>query len=781
MPSTTLRLVFVGLLAAVVLLVGWPWLFAPDERPLTVPGAETGAAASAELDGPAAATPPAATADAATDRAPVPSATLLANATGSLLVKVVWGDDQQPAADVEVEVYRSGADALFEQPHGRSGASGSVLFPEVAPGKVYPQVARASHDSFEPATIVAGQRTEVTLVVKMGMNAKGRVVDEAGAPVAAAEIVISAWSGGQTLTLAESAADGTFSLRAVPTHCHIGARKGGYLPSSLRQFTASEGAEVEFVIVLFRGGGSIAGTVLDPQGRPIAGAAVRVGDDQQRNHRLPDGATAMGPQAELVRTDAAGRFVFASVVPGKVLIAARAQGLAPWRDEIEVAAGRPESVIIHLQLGVTVFGTVHDAAGAPLAKVDVEAGEWSELGRRGQRSAADGTFRLEGLATGPLRMRASHDTLGKCEETLQLTAGEQRRWDPVLSIGLQLLGKVVDADGKPIAEVMVEGSLEGGTPEASWWGMENTDEAGRFTMKNCLPGHTVQLSFRRKSSFPELVVNGVVPGPDERVVTLPKEAWVYIQGTVLGPDDRVLPNVHVSPRQRNGNNSPAETADGKTGAFRYGPYPPGTYSLHLAADGYPAIRLPDRTLGPDEVWDLGTLHFQRGGTLAVQLVGEAAVVPTELTLRVLDPDGSYVDHCKVKAGSGRTGPLVPGNYLLRVSGGPIASRLQPFEIRVDRETRIDVAVQSGSLATVDCILPEGTTRAREVQIVVRDAAQNVVWRGSTWSTHERPATTLALLPGEYQVEATAEMLRAAATLVVTAAGPSKVTLALRQP
>lgn len=74
----------------------------------------------------------------------------------------------------------------------------------------------------------------------------------------------------------------------------------------------------------------------------------------------------MAPQCEYVRTDERGRFLFASVVPGSLPVAARAQGQAPWQGTVDVVAGRPEELTIRLQRGVTLFGTARDEAGLTL-------------------------------------------------------------------------------------------------------------------------------------------------------------------------------------------------------------------------------------------------------------------------------------------------------------------------------------------------------------------------------------------------------------------------------
>src|SRR5262245_30389160 len=494
MASTATRLVLVLCLIAALLLACWPWLFAPESSPADASPtrADSASTATSPIDrevNPAATTE----ASSAMVEREVAPATRTAE-TGSLLVKVVWGDDKKPAEGVDVEVYRSGADSLFDEPRGRSDATGSVLFAELAPGNVYPSVDRAGHGDHVKVAIVAGQRSEVTLEVKMGMNAKGRVVDGGGVAVAGADIMVSGWGGGNTLMLGQSAADGTFELHAVATHCHISARKKGFVPSSMRQFTAADGATVDFTIVLTGTGAALEGVVLDQRDRPIAGAVVKAGEREQKNHKLPDGATAMAPQCEQLRTDEAGRFRFASVVPGKVPVSACARGLAPWHEDVEVRAGSRESLTIRLQPGVTLFGKVSDGAGHPLAKVEIQGGDWDKLGHRSASSAEDGTYRLEGLAVGTLKMQASHDTYGSITESFDFVAGEKRRWDPLLSAGLQLCGKVLDVDGKPVKGVMVEAMLERRKDDDRWHGVENTDAEGRFTLNNCKQAQTIRIS-----------------------------------------------------------------------------------------------------------------------------------------------------------------------------------------------------------------------------------------------------------------------------------------------
>src|SRR5262249_50824753 len=151
------------------------------------------------------------------------------------------------------------------------------------PGRAYAHALRGETGGdaeWADVTIVAGKEVEATLTLGPGMNVSGAVVDAHDLPVEGAEIVVADWGGGGGFPLGHSAAAGSFRLRAVGTHTHIGARAPGFEPSPMRQFTASAGAETTLRIVLAAGGAELMGIVLGPLDTALAGALVRIGDDE---------------------------------------------------------------------------------------------------------------------------------------------------------------------------------------------------------------------------------------------------------------------------------------------------------------------------------------------------------------------------------------------------------------------------------------------------------------------------------------------------------------------
>jgi RNA polymerase sigma-70 factor (ECF subfamily) len=702
-------------------------------------------------------------------------AATIAPTTGSFLVHVVWGDDKKPAPGVLVSLYRDGVDSLFEEPRSTSDEQGVIRFTEVKPGRVYTLVQRGNADLGEPIQIVAGKETEATVEVPIGMDCRGLVVDGKDRPIADAEVLVAPWAGGEALLLARTDSDGTFKLRAVATHCHIGARAHGYAASPLRQFTAGKGATVEFRIVLSEPSVDLRGVVLDPSNRLVTDAVVEAGRNQNTLERSTDGTVAKPPMPARVRTDAEGRFAFHNLPSGSIPLAVRARDLSPWSQPVELRIGEPKTITVRLEPGVTLVGTVSEAAGAKAAMATINIGEWSDLGYRSVRCDANGNFRIEGLASGEFKVRAEGQGGSKAETTLHANSGETVRWDPVLSSGVMVRGLVLDAEDKPVKSAEIEATLEHGNVDPGWFGNEGTDVSGRFVLKNCVAGEPLRITVSRKSSFPELVLQHVIPGDEGLVIRLPREAWVYIQGKVLDPEDKALPNVHVSPGMKGGNGSPAETADPSTGAFRYGPYPPGEYQLYLRADGYPAILLPWRKLAPDDVWDVGTLRFQRGGSILVNILGD---VPDRCWFSIVDSTGARVEALDVKDGTGRAGPLVPGSYFVQVSGEHIACKLQPFEVRVGVEMRVDVQVQKGVAIEIECPLPGNAVGDGDgVQVVITDESGIVVMRGTAWSAEGAPKLSVCLLSGEYQIEASRDTLRGNGSITVAPdAEPAKLSV-----
>ena len=126
------------------------------------------------------------------------------------------------------------------------------------------------------------------------------------------------------------------------------------------------------VIVLYRGI-SVAGRVLNREGRPITGASVRLG-------RVPfDPARKTGPD---------GGFEFKNAPAGQNLLTIQATGYAPEVKSLRIS-NRLTTLEFRLGPGRTIRGQVFDSKGKPLAGASIATSLWDP------RQSLDGRYRTD--------------------------------------------------------------------------------------------------------------------------------------------------------------------------------------------------------------------------------------------------------------------------------------------------------------------------------------------------------------------------------------------------
>lgn len=147
-------------------------------------------------------------------------------------------------------------------------------------------------------------------------------------------------------------------------------------PDVVADLTLREGATLRFQVV-------------DPIGRPIAGARVR--------SRGPDDEDGES-------TDERGIVRVEDPEPGQWRVRVKATGWREARTEIDLAYGAAVEHTIVLTRGAAIEGVVLDEAGRPLAGVLVDANALDGKSRGTARTHAMGRFRIRGLAPGPHRL-----------------------------------------------------------------------------------------------------------------------------------------------------------------------------------------------------------------------------------------------------------------------------------------------------------------------------------------------------------------------------------------
>jgi len=763
----------------VAVLAGIAWLAFPSWRPVP-PIAASATGREAPLPAPAVSAAGIAHASPSTqdptqaDHELVVRDEVETTGTGAVLVRVHY-QGGAPAADVLVRVQLEQEDPLLAR-EAKTGADGEVRLDQVPPGSVLAYVPHDKSVRGIRGNVAAGDVTEFSLTLNQGLTVTGVVVDRRDRPIADAELVVEPLGFDFGMVVGRSQPDGSFHLRAMPADCLVGARKAGHQPSRMRMFRTGDGAEVSLRIVLEAGGGALTGIVLGPDERPVAGASIQIDTGERGFQRLPDGTMGGAQSLQTATSEPDGHFLFDSLPPGAQSIRVRAVDLAPWLDIANIEAGTTTRVIVRLTAGVTLVGTVRTSDGAPIEGADVRVGPVRDPHRRFASSAADGTFRFTGIGTESLPVHANHDKRGKAQTEIRGAPGETIRWDAVLSVGLRQRLRVIDQHGAPLPGVHVQAKHTGAGPV--WGAMAATDAEGRCALLDCPPDRAIHLTLQRNTVFPEKQLT-LTASTEELSIELAAPQWAYIEGRVLDPDDSPRANVHaaiVVP----GQSSPIETADPKTGRFRFGPFPAGSYGLRFTCDDLPTLRIPPHALAPNETLDLGTLHFAAGGTASVQLVSDASLPLPDTRCLIYDDDGTWLDSMPFANGAGRTPPLAAGRYQLQLALEGFGSKLVPIDIRAGSEARLDVPLQHGVSCEITFAAPMDLGE-NIIDVVVRDAAGAIVLRRGVWRREGRRALQTWLIPGAYVLTATCQDLRGNGTFAITFAEPKQIQIELCKP
>lgn len=302
---------------------------------------------------------------------------------------------------------------------------------------------------------------------------EGRVVGADGRGIAGARVVAS--QGGQR-NRAEVATDaeGRFLFDGVRGTADLAFAtfKGTRITSTDVPQLEGAGAGVE---LRFEGA---AGHVVDGDGQPIVRGIVlarRPGSDEVVANAPvgPDGAFAFfglesGPFILTYKTSVHGSEY--EVVDGGL-------DVEEWRTD----------VVLRLATGATIEGAAFGAAGAPAPGVWIRATVGSVL--TGAYTDQDGRFEIVGLVPGR-DYRLTVWSRGFVPETRTVVAGE-RGVRFVLEPGLTATGRVVYADGKPVANRPLIVRTEVGRELAAY---PVTDKEGRFEVSG-LPDERIAIEF----------------------------------------------------------------------------------------------------------------------------------------------------------------------------------------------------------------------------------------------------------------------------------------------
>jgi hypothetical protein len=515
--------------------------------------------------------------------------------------------------------------------------------------------------------------------------ASGRVVDRSGAPVVGATITPFLSGPGQPYRTREdlspkatAGADGRFLFPNLPAGAELGieVEHEGHAPALRESFVVQAGGVEDLGDVVLDAGMLLLGTVAGADGKPLAGAEVRL-TDLQRGQR---GAVGAAPLIAL--TDASGGYAFPHLALRQYQVEASGAGCAPVTLVLSLvlgnADGRWRQDFVLERADASMAGLVLDDQDRPVAGLALRISQRQRAQNTYRLQTAttgdDGRFLLPALAAGLYEVEVQSPAV-YLDQPLQLPADGAEHVVRVQS-ALSVAGRLRCAAATPPEDFRVHvrpdarsgAGLLGGAPmERSF---RATQPRGAFVVEGLRPGSyrfEVHAEGYAVTASSDVILGGGVPRAEV-------EIYLLRGGRVSGRLDPPEADARVELRDSDYDPSMSleatfptppvhdlVTRSGADGRFLLERVPPGDYTLSVRPAASPPLHVRDVRVADETETDLGALVLPRSGALAGRVSGPdgrpragvriAATSATHQEQTVTDAQGDF-----------RMAALPPGDY-----------------------------------------------------------------------------------------------------------------------
>lgn len=557
--------------------------------------------------------------------------------TGTLKVRVRW-EDGSPVSAGQVRPFQTGPFQYVYSMVVPLGPDGGFETPW-PPGN-WTLRAQAADGCVAPdqvAPVKVGETTEVEIVMPRTGVVRGVVVDEAGRHVAGAEVFVRMGGfppGPSREQYARSDADGRFEVPGLdlePVVLHVTHPE--HADTKVSATPAPPEGAPELTVRLTRGA-TLAGRVLDAQGRGVAGEQVNL---------IP-------PQsffdAVSVFTDAEGAFAFPGLAPGGYSLTTGpyeqgARGLS--RQGIAVGDSGVVTVdLVHPPAEGLLTGEVR-AAGQPVAGAEVTVQD-----DRGPEQAhhavtdEQGRFAVEGLQLG--RVQVSARTAAGQSGSASVTVGAGAPASVTVELGsAQVAGRVLDESGRPVsgAWISLEADEDGHTEWSRMRWQGNSSPDGTFLARGLRAGR-----LRVRVNRPEYAQYlgepfALAEGEARALGDLRLRRGAILAGTVR--DDSGVPIEDATIGVRDAQGRPvflfSMSTTGSDGRYSLRGLEPGSYRVAFEARGHAPAEVAVTLTAEGGTADA---TLTRGGAVVVRVEDEAGQPVAGARIFLYDARGQLV-------------------------------------------------------------------------------------------------------------------------------------------
>ncbi len=450
----------------------------------------------------------------------------------------------------------------------------------------------------------------VTLPVKRDDGPQrwsGRVVDAESRTAIANAFV---WAEGDPSRVVRTREDGTYTATFAPSR----AAAAGHLAATAGPVFALPPTE------------AVAGTVIDGEGRPVAGAAIRI------RPAVPD-RNRPWPEELPSRTTSRANGAFRLEAPPHRAYVVEASH-ARFAPTAVTVRDKPSAVAIVLLPGQSAFGRVTDAGASPIAGAEVRLTPATDVPRffrdeadedvRAAFTDGEGSFRFADLPRGPFALEVRAESFAPATRShVPIDAGKPTDLGVIkLEPGVVLAGVVVDAEGHPLAGAVVAVYPPGPAGVRAGFftrlaGEATSGSEGKFSIAGLRAGETVDVTARKSGYVPATLPR--VELPLDRALRLVLGTGARVRGRVADEREQPIAGAAVTIKPSESLLPPSlagQTATtGSDGTFTFGELPSGRLVLTVAAKGRIAGEPRLIEAGEGETVDGVELTLRRGAAI----------------------------------------------------------------------------------------------------------------------------------------------------------------------
>jgi protocatechuate 3,4-dioxygenase beta subunit len=519
---------------------------------------------------------------------------------------------------------------------------------------------------------VGETRDKIDLVLRAGVLLSGVVQDINAGPIAGAKVRVQTAGGfdilGETRRFwsppVVSETDGAFQLWVEPGRVEVMAVADGYGESRV------EAEAPTSVVVLLTPEGSIAGTVVDPRGQPVAGATVVARSLDMTRETL---------------TAADGTFTLDHLEASQFEVTARTtNGFGAASGDVSVSLGTQTTVKIQLLAASRLSGVVMlGDKPCPEPRVDVRDPR-TELERSMIDDGHGGSVHIDGLLPGEYVVHPQCPGGYESPAPYARVVVTEKDQDGLVwhvNPGASIHGRVTNETGAPVADAEVEAA-------GDWSESDRTDDDGRYEITGLRAGTYTITATALDGGHSEAKLT--LADAEARSLDLNVQASARIAGTLVDAAGRPVSGLEIradpKEQERSRGTSLSAPEVSSSGTFDI-PVLAGAYHVYAAVDwSHPIAPGVDVTVAAGQRVNVQIKVPAQDGVIKGKVVDESGGAVTDAVVTASVPSGFFDDgftlgwneHPVLTAADGTftlTG-LGPDAYTVKASrpGAPIASQ-----------------------------------------------------------------------------------------------------------